>query len=210
MKELEFERKKAKENADDDTEKLLSQEDLTALNDNFWRRYKIVLPPMRDPGDDLVSRVARQMERVASKVVDVMKAKSQMHQAITSKKKSPIPGTDLAVVHSAVEEGKFPEEVRFYLLGLFLYVTALAKAGCKPCDGAPGTEPRGSDSTDYVHVPWDVGLAYYFRAERAVALLPHHQQLSWLAARDPEERAIWVQKSNNREEKTLGQSSNPR
>ena len=88
MGELENDRKKAREGIEDDLDKLLSQEDLDALYDNFWKRYKLVLPPARDPGGDMVSRVTRETDRFAFKVYDVLKAKSQVHQA-TSTRKNP-------------------------------------------------------------------------------------------------------------------------
>ena len=50
----------------------------------------------------------------------------------------------------------------------------------------------GADSTLFVAVPEDVVMMYWFRAKRTAALVPTTHRLSWLQARDQEERAEWV------------------
>ena len=64
------------------------------------------------------------------------------------------------------------------------------------CFGADATKEQtlGADSTEYVEVPLDVMLQYFYRAKRAVAGLPVGKRLVWLQARDSDERSEWVTK----------------
>ena len=50
----------------------------------------------------------------------------------------------------------------------------------------------GADSTEYVEVPLDTMLQYFYRAKRAVSGLLVNKRLAWLQARDSDERSEWV------------------
>ena len=74
---------------------------------------------------------------------------------------------------------------------------AYSLAGCQPLPGvadATKEQTLGADSTEYVEVPLDVMLQYFYRAKRAVAGLPIGKRLAWLRARDSDERSEWVTK----------------
>ena len=62
----------------------------------------------------------------------------------------------------------------------------------------------GADSTNFVEVPLDVVMAYYYRAKRQSSLLPMSQRLSWLESRDLEDRSDWVSRFRE-SSKTLGE-----
>ena len=67
-------------------------------------------------------------------------------------------------------------------------------AGTNPCTEASALakEDFGSDSTDYVQVPWDILQEYYFKASKAALRIPSQSRLSWLERADLAERAAWV------------------
>ena len=57
----------------------------------------------------------------------------------------------------AIEDKELEETVDNYFLGVELWALSFAKAGITACDPLPSVaETPGSDSTDYVQVPWDV------------------------------------------------------
>ena len=61
----------------------------------------------------------------------------------------------------------------------------------------PGTDPAkevalSASSVEFVGVPLDVAMAYYFRAKKCVTALPPSRRLHWLQAKDVEERSEWV------------------
>lgn len=59
-------------------------------------------------------------------------------------------------------------------------------------NGAPQEEAFGSDSVNYVAAPWDVFIAYYFRAVESAEAIPEASRVAWLERTDVAERAVWV------------------
>jgi hypothetical protein len=88
---------------------------------------------------------------------------------------------------------------------LLTYLIALAIAGGGDAPGAPEMrmEALGSDTTEFVEVPYDVVYAYYARARKASQNIPAAQRLEWLEAQDVEERSEWVAYFRD-SDKTLG------
>ena len=68
-------------------------------------------------------------------------------------------------------------------------IAALSSTGSAASDNQ-----LGADSSAFIQVPLDITMQYYFRAKRQSSLLPHGQRLTWLEARDVEERSEWVAK----------------
>ena len=69
---------------------------------------------------------------------------------------------------------------------------AYALAGAGPLAGVadPSKEKTlGSNSAEFVDVPLDVMLAYWFRAKRFACMVPVRQRLAWLQSRDTDERS---------------------
>ena len=73
--------------ADDDLDVLLPSDDLLALFNNFWKRYKVTFPPDRSPADSVVSRARKEILRRLLCVADVMKTKTQTHSSQPHSKK---------------------------------------------------------------------------------------------------------------------------
>ena len=96
------------------------------------------------------------------------------------------------------------QDVTTYLALLFVLMVAYACAGVDPRDelpkdrsGAPVPEKLGSDSCQYVSVPWDVMYLYHQRAATRVAQVKPDLALQWLIARDQEGRSHWVEIHRN-------------
>ncbi|CAE7784750.1 unnamed protein product, partial [Symbiodinium sp. KB8] len=88
-----------------------------------------------------------------------------------------------------------------------ILLTAYALAGVTAVAGGPAANREstvGADTTQFVHVPLDVVMEYFYRAKRSVAQLQPAKRLQWLQHRDHEERAVWVSKFRE-STKTLGQ-----
>ena len=91
-----------------------------------------------------------------------------------------------------------------YLQHLRVYLHALALPGASPLDPAPTERETPERSVDYVQVPLDVLLKYWFRCEKFALQLPERLRLSHLQNLDCSERAGWVQRYANITS-TLGQ-----
>ena len=61
----------------------------------------------------------------------------------------------------------------------------------------------GADITQFVQVPLDVMMEYFYRAKRSASQIQPQKRLAWLQHRDTEERAAWVSKFRE-STKTLG------
>eukprot|EP00435_Cladocopium_sp_Y103_P074094 s597_g46.t1 len=129
-------------------------------------------------------------------VYGVWKVKSLQFQLTTSQKKRKV--GDSLFVEEGEEEESCTHDYDNYLDKLYTLLLAYAMAGCA------GENSLGSDTTKFVSVPLDVVFKYFFRAKRSSAALPSHARLSWLQARDLEERSEWVSKFRE-STMTLGQ-----
>ena len=91
-------------------------------------------------------------------------------------------------------------------LGSFAYSTVAGweGAGCRQWQGAPQTEPKGSDATKIVEIPLDIVMKYHFRVQSKAAKMPFSAALTWVTSRDLSDREVWVDKFRNGTE-TLGE-----
>jgi hypothetical protein len=78
------------------------------------------------------------------------------------------------------------------LAKLHTYLLALAITGSVRESNSAQEETFGSDSTNYVTAPWDVLLAYYFRAVESARAIPEASRLAWLVKTDTAEREVWA------------------
>ncbi len=60
------------------------------------------------------------------------------------------------------------------------------------------------ESTEVVAVPWDVLVAYHFRAKRAAYSVSAVFRMQWLERQDIADRKVWVEQFRATEAKTLG------
>ncbi len=176
-----------------DLDDLLDEVTMADLKACFWTRYKSKFPAEIMPGDSLVGRCAREMTRRLLTVYDVSLVKSLMHQVTKTKRRRQLAG-DLHVYdeEEVVESRDYSE----YLDKLFTYLLALAMAGAQRLPSAPEARMEaslGSDTTQFVSVPLDIVLQYWWRAKRTSQARPEYTRLGWLKKLDTAERAVWVE-----------------
>ena len=179
-----------------DLDCILGKGELRDLKTNFWRRYRQRYPPEVHPSDATVSRVSREMGKRMLCIFSVWKVKSLQHQLLSSVKKRKL-APNLYTEDDDPEEAG-PRDADSYLDRLFTLCLAYAMAGTMAVPAAPAAIDEaslGADSALFVTVPVDVVMMYWFRAKRTAALVPTTHRLSWLQARDQEERTEWVARS---------------
>ncbi|CAE7828536.1 unnamed protein product [Symbiodinium necroappetens] len=138
-------------------------------------------------------------------IFSVWKVKSLQHQLLSSVKKRKLAPNLYTEDDDPDEAG--PRDANSYLDRLFTLCLACAMAGTMAVPAAPAAMEEaslGADSTLFVAVPVDVVMMYWFRAKRTAALVTATHRLSWLQARDQEERTEWVARFRD-SQKTLGQ-----
>ena len=185
-----------------DLDDMLDDSQLNDVKQAFWRRYKVRYPPEVMPADALVSRCSREMSKRMLMVFNVNGVKNLMHQVTTSKKRKKL-GTDLYTE----QEETFIDSVDAtqYLDRLYTYLLALALAGATPLPTQDGlTETNaGAKTTQFVHVPLDIVMEYFWRAKRACHAQAPSNKLRWIEKQDVSERAQWVTAFRDSED-TLG------
>ena len=145
------------------------------------------------PSDATVSRVSRELTKRMLCVTSVWKVKTLQWQLLTTNKKRKL-GDGLFTEEPDSEE-PCAHTAEGYLDRLLTLMLAYALVGTSSALNAPakGEEDQlGTDSTCFVEVPLDILFCYHSRAKRVAAALPASKRLSWLQARDQEERAGWV------------------
>ena len=124
------------------------------------------------PGDALISKTRKQVERRMLTVEDMLKIKTLSHQVTQTQKKTQIPGTSIQVVETPEAEQVKPNSVTAYMQGIHTYALAMAHVGTDElAQKVPIQEDFGVDSTLIVNIPLDVMMKYYFRALRFVQAL---------------------------------------
>ena len=170
----------------------LEEETLRGVVENWWTRHKVKFPPNFTPGDQAIARCYRELMTRLLTVADVWKIKDRLHQVTSTSKKVRIANMDLWK-GEAEKDPQHPRTASQYLRCLHTYFLALSIAGSSPLSGRPSTaENQAASSIEYVSVPWDVLLMYYYRAMQHSAHLPEGQRLRWLEESDVAERAVWA------------------
>ena len=138
------------------------------------------------PCDQIISRCFREIDRRLLTVHDIWKVRSLKHQVTTSRKRKQ-PGDGLYTF----EEEAYADPthtVSVYLAKLHTYLLALAITGSVKNSDAPQEETFGSDSANYVAAPWDVFIAYYFRAVESAEAISEASRVAWLERTDIAEK----------------------
>ena len=162
------------------------------MKDVFWARYHLCLTPEEWPGDRLVSKLFKAVEKRTLEVTDLWQVKSMLHQKTHSAKRRRI-GENLYLQDN--EESAEPEvgDAPSYFNRMRVYFMALAIVGASPLPTAPAAaESLGDDSTLYVQVPWDLLMKYQQRAEKFYTAAPSVGKFRSLVRLDLEERAQWT------------------
>ena len=176
-----------------DLDSMLQESELRDVKASFWARYRLRLPAEVHPADATLSRVSREMSKRMLCVHAVWKVKSLQHQLHTTNRKRKL--AEGLFTEEQEDEEHGVQDWEGYLDKLQTLMIAYSIAGSTGVTGSPPAADEatlGSDSTKFVHAPLDIMLNYYMRAKRTACMLPHSKRLSWLSARDAEERAEWV------------------
>jgi hypothetical protein len=187
-----------------DLDSLLTQPELDTMENSFWTRYKQQFPAWVRPADLLISRLSRELSKRMLSVRDVWKTKTLSFQQTSSRKRAKV-GDSIEVITSIPEEEEMVEQnLGTYMSLLYTLLLAYAFAGIKGVGNGGAQEPRGSRTTTFVQVPWDVLLQYFYRVQEKAKAVPAHKALEWVSTRDLAERTAWVDRFRNGN-KTLGQ-----
>ena len=176
-----------------DMDEMLDADTLHERKVAFWGRYRLQFPAEITPSDQLISRCSREMDKVLLMVFNIWLVRNLMYQVTSTRKKHKV-GDHLWTDVDPEEEAAHQQGISEYLSRLHTYLLALAIAGIGAAPGAPSasSETLGADTTQYVKVPLDIVLAYYYRSARVADLWPHEERLERIQRLCCEERAEWV------------------
>ena len=178
--------------ATDDLDEVLAGKELVDIKNAFFRRYRMTYPPDLLPSDRLVSRLYREIQKRCLTMKDVLTVFTLFQQKTQSPKRQRV-AEGLYVGVDTEEAARRQKTCSDYLDALYIYCLALAMAGCSPIEPAPtAAEVLGVDACDYVEVPLDVVMRYWFRRKRTIMTVVEPQRYIQLLTLDEAERAEWV------------------
>jgi hypothetical protein len=178
--------------ATEDLDEVLAGKDLADLKNAFFRRYRMTYPPDLLPSDRLVSRLYREIQKRCLTMKDVLTVFTLFQQKTQSPKRQRV-ADGLYVGVDSEDVARRQKTYSDYLDALYIYCLALAMAGCSATDPAPAApEVLGVDTCDYVAVPLDVVMRYWFRCKRTAMSVVEPQRYIHLLTLDEAERAEWV------------------
>ena len=177
-----------------DLDELLDSDELGDRKKQFWHRYHLAYPLEIQPGDQLVSRVAREMSKLMLIVANLWLVRNMLHQITSTKKRKHLVGDLYTDEPDELSDKDASKDISAYLNRLLTYLISLAIAGIEKRSGAPAanTEVLGSNSADFVCVPLDIVMAYYHRALKVVEGVPYPSRMAYIQRLDTEDRAEWV------------------
>ena len=178
-----------------DLDSMLAESELRDAKVAFWRRYRQRYPAELHPADATLSRVARELTKRMLCVFNVWKVKSLQFQLHTTNRKRKL-GENL-FTEDQEEAEPVSQDWETYMDRLQILLVAYAMAGTEAIPQAPGAAVTsdaalGADSSQFVMVPLDVVMSYWYRAKRTSSVLPMARRLEWVQTRDVAERAEWV------------------
>ena len=178
-----------------DLDELLDSDELNDRKKAFWLRYHVSYPLEIQPGDQLISRVTRELAKFMLVVANLWLVRNMLHQIMTTRKRKHVAGDLYTDAPEEVAQADSPQDIQLYLNRMLTYLLALAIAGVNKVHGAPASsqEILGANSTEYVVIPLDVVMAYYYRTLKVAGATPYQLRLAHIQRLDQDERAEWVQ-----------------
>ncbi|CAE7730172.1 unnamed protein product [Symbiodinium sp. CCMP2592] len=175
-----------------DLDTLLEDSELRDVKLAFWKRYRMRFPAEVHPADSLLSRVSREINKRMLCVYAIWKVRSLYFQLTTVQRKRKL-GDNLYTEEPDTEEA-VTKDADTYLDKLYTLLLAYSMAGVFPLPGVDMSKEAvlSASSADFVGVPLDVAMAYFFRAKRCASQLPPARRLQWLLTKDVEGRSEWV------------------
>ena len=194
---------------DDVSQDLLPEDELFTLEQKWWKRYKFNADPERCPSDYVVTTAARQLKSRRIVAPNFLTVKTLHQQKARTKQRLQIGsagGKSLEIVEDGAADSR-ARDLTFdnYFLGVELWAMAWAKAGIDPTASPPtDVEHAGSDSTEYVKVPWEVVKKWLDRAHKSAKKVPNEIRLQWLENRVEADVRIWVEEYRLQTDRTFG------
>ena len=192
-----------------DLDAMLKSGDLKAMQARFWGRHKLVSPLQKMPGDTLLSRLWRELDKRFLHITDLLRIKGVAYERRAQARDKKV-GDNLYAKETPDEQTEDrPETVRAYLEVMEMYMLALAIVGSDAVDPLPkDPESKDRDPSDYVRFPYQYSVDYLHRANDFVtsALSVHNAGtvFKMLKTRDEAERGEWVHRIRNEDTRTLG------
>ena len=161
------------------------------------------------PGDLLISRIVKELDKRFMHVTDLMKIKGVIWERQSESKKEKVGENLYSERTPDQQDEERTETVRNYLDVIEMYMLGLSIAGAKALEPAPtAPEDSSTDPSDYVIFPYQFALDYHGRAQAFTqdALKAHTPAMVYemLKERDREERTKWVEKIRLEGTRTIG------
>ena len=139
-----------------DEEDALPSNQLAAIRDLFWQRYRQSTPPEATPSDKWLTRCQRALTKRSLDVINVMDVRSVLNQRTAGSGRKRKVGDNLYYSDKADEDDFEIDSSWFsYLLQLRLYLLALAMVGASAVEPAPqGKETPGVPSSCWSRSMW--------------------------------------------------------
>ena len=130
-------------------------------------------PPEIHPADATLSRVSRELSKRMLCVYSLWKVRTLQYQLHTTQKKRKL--AEGLYTEEVEDDDRAPHDWESYMDRMLSLMLAYAMAGVTPradVRDASSEKSLGAESTNFVEVPLDVVMAYYYRAKRQSSLLP--------------------------------------
>ena len=144
----------------------LDSNDIKDMVKRFWLRHKLKIMLEQMPGDLLISRIFKELEKRFLHITDILKIKGVKWERRVHEGKKKV-AEHLYTDANAADQDKdnLPATVQAYLQALEMYMLAMAIVGSKPLEPQPAqAETREADPSDYLLFPYDFSIQYCHRA----------------------------------------------
>ena len=190
-------------------DKTLKSDEIKAKVQAFWDRHKLMPVLSKMPGDLLISRLTKEIEKRFLHITELLKIKGVLWERRSNTSRQKVGDNLYTDVAPDQQDEVRPETVKAYLEVMEMYMLALAIVGATPVHPSPtAAETKEADPSDYVVFPYQYSIDYLHRANRfvnaALEVHPASRVYTMLQKRDEEERGEWVTKIRTDDKRTIG------
>ena len=186
--------------ADQDLEAPMLKPDRDALRESFWARHHVNYPVQVHPSDRVIDRLHKEMKSRSFIVFELRRVSTVTEcNADRPKRKQT---TDNFYVTQVDDQEQFhtPTSLDDYLQRLHTLLLGYSIAGAWELPNVT-KETRTSVPSDYVFVPYDTVVQYFYRCSiqgrEYASIYGYPKALQWLKKQDEAERKLWSQEMRN-------------